>query len=676
MSKFLEFQAIVNIHLSQMAAMGLYITSTDKDETWQTYLDNFKPEDNPIYKERTDHDCQCCKQFIRNIGTVVAINELNQLVSVWDITVPEEYQPSVDAMAKLVKSHKIADAYYHFEANVGKAYNHQQLEDESIKKWDHFYFELPTIYVNAEPGTILGELRATKEVFKRGLDELTLDSAETVLDLIANRTLLLGDQNKPKVKTFITDLKKYNKIHEDRKDAYCWKVSGKLGMAARFRGTLIGTLLVDLSKDADDILVSIDKYNLKADPNNFKRCTSAVTPKQTKAAEKDAIELGILPSLDRRCAVTEDISVANVIYADKAVRKAMNAFDLIKDTTPDQIPNLDRSEEISREAFLKDIVPNSTNIQVLLENKHTGNLMTLVAPVNPEAPNILNWGNNFSWAYNGDITDSVMQQEVKRLGGNLEAIARLTILWNEQLNDTNIDLDAHCQEPKPSGSHIDFNSAGETHLSSGLLDIDNQNPGNKIAIENITHTDINKMPPGVYYYSIHNYSNRRCEDGFSAEIEINDIIYKYSHHGVVPAKATTQIAEVTLNKNGNLSIKHVMESSESTKTIWGITSKKFHRVNMIMNSPNHWDGEQSGNKHVFFILDKCLNPDPVRGFFTEFLMADLHKHRKTFEVLGSKMKAEPSANQLSGLGFSSSKSNQIVVKVEQASDTRTYKVNL
>lgn len=48
------------------------------------------------------------------------------------------------------------------------------------------------------------------------------------------------------------------------------------------------------------------------------------------------------------------------------------------------------------------------------------------------------------------------------------------------------------------------------------------------------------------------------------------------------------------------------------------------------------------------MIDGCKNPDPVRGFFNEYLRAD----------------------QLSGLGFSSTSHNDVVVKV----DNKSFKI--
>jgi len=82
-----------------------------------------------------------------------------------------------------------------------------------------------------------------------------------------------------------------------------------------------------------------------------------------------------------------------------------------------------------------------------------------------------------------------------------------------------------------------------------------------------------------------------------------------------------------------------------------------------MNSPNHWDGECTGNKHVFFMLKDCNNPDKARGFYNEFLSDNLNTHRKVFEVLASKMKADPTTDQLSGLGFSTTKKDHVICRV-------------
>ena len=94
-----------------------------------------------------------------------------------------------------------------------------------------------------------------------------------------------------------------------------------------------------------------------------------------------------------------------------------------------------------------------------------------------------------------------------------------------------------------------------------------------------------------------------------------------------------------------------------------------------MYSPNYWDDNAVGNKHWFFILDQCKNPNATRGIYNEFLSNKLAEHSKVFEVLGDKTKCQPTEEQLSGLGFSSTKSDSVTLVVTSGSQRRSYTVN-
>ena len=133
------------------------------------------------------------------------------------------------------------------------------------------------------------------------------------------------------------------------------------------------------------------------------------------------------------------------------------------------------------------------------------------------------------------------------------------------------------------------------------------------------------------------------------------------------------VAEITYSKSKGIQIRELIPStSNSSIGIWNIDTNKFHKVNVM--SPNYWDEQGIGNKHYFFMLDDCKNPEPVRGFFNEYLNSELTPHRKVFEVLADKMKTPYQEHQLSGLGFSSTMRNSVIVKVD-GTFSRTLKVN-
>lgn len=175
----------------------------------------------------------------------------------------------------------------------------------------------------------------------------------------------------------------------------------------------------------------------------------------------------------------------------------------------------------------------------------------------------------------------------------------------------------------------------------------------------------------------HNCNSCResVDTGFTLEIEYNGEVRQFVYDKPVKHKENVMVAEITYSKSKGIQIRELIPStSNSSIGIWNIDTNKFHKVTVMMLSPNYWDEQGIGNKHYFFMLDDCKNPEPVRGFFNEYLNSELTPHRKVFEVLADKMKTPYQEHQLSGLGFSSTMRNSVIVKVD-GTFSRTLKVN-
>lgn len=680
MDKFLEFKKVLQLHFDKMQkdADKMFEVAVDKDELWNTYLNSFQTGTNPIFRERTEHDCSCCRHFIKSVGAAVVIKE-GKVHTIWELDLGDSmYQPVCDALDAFVKAHAVSDIYLSKFKKIGTDHNFEDINGKA-HRWDHFFLELPDKFVNntsASNEEIKGQFRDTRNVFKRSLDEITMDAVDTVLELINSNTLYKGEEWKGALTEFKKYKKEYDKLTSaEDKALYTWEKSITAGIAiGRIRNHSIGTLLVNISEDMD-LDTAVKKYEQVVAPSSYKRPKAIFTKKMLEDAKKTITELGYMDSLQRRFATLNDISVNNVLFSNKdAARKMADADDIFGQMEKDVAVNpkkFSKVEEISAQDFISKVLPTAKEIEAFVENKHEKNFVSMIAPANKDAKTMFKWNNGLSWAYSGNITDSDMKQNVKEAGGNVDGVLRFSIMWNENQDD-NSDLDAHCIEP--DGSHIYFGEYKKPSMtrSGGQLDIDitrpmEQRPG-KPSVENITWADLSRMKPGVYRFFVHQFVPRGSK-GFKAEIEFNGEIHAFEYNH--PVSGNVDVAEVTLDKEGNFTIKEQLngKSSVSSRNVWGVQTNQFVPVSVISYSPNYFDEQEGiGHRHLFFFLKDCVNTDEPNGYYNEFLKNELDKHKRVFEALGAKCHVQHTDDQLSGIGFSMTKRAELVVKVKGATE--------
>ncbi len=656
---FKNFSTAVHSKYNELAKNNvLYRTNVHKEILWDTYLGKYTGKDAEIFRERAIHDCQTCKSFIRRLGNVVSVND-GVIDSIWNVSgLPENYQAVADAIHKLVVEASISGLFIVNETLAGKEYNIEQTETGEII-WHHFHADISKFY-KIDSGSINSEIESTVSVFIRALNEIDVSTLDTVLDLC--NTIYKGEEHINTVSKFRDAKIKYNSLNAKDKNTFVWSQFSKY--PAKIRNSAIGNLILDIQA-GKDIELAVKSFETIVAPQNYKRTTAVVTPAMKNAALKTIAELGIEKSLYRRFAVIEDISVNDVIYADRNAKKSMKDSNIsgieniLNSVVKEKLPS--NSNEISIEDFINNVVPNADKIEINPENRHLNNLCSIIAPKFTDAPNILKWNNNFSWAYKGGFTDS-LKENVKSAGGNIDGVLRFSIQWNDGVSNQN-DLDAHCKSPK---SHIYYEY--KRGVCGGELDIDIIHPQG-VAVENIFWK---KLPPvGDYVFEIVTFSDRGGSD-FKAQIEYNGEIFDYSYVG--RTNKTFKIATVTHHGDGKFSIKHHMESSQSSKKVDGVTSLEFNTVSSIMLSPNYWGDNKVGHKHYMFMIDGARNDEKIRGLYNEFLKEDLNKHRKVFDVLGANMICEEVPVQLTGLGFSSTVRNDVMVRVTKGNSKQIYKI--
>lgn len=686
---FKDFVKAIQKNLQQMSkdSSRLFTVNVDTEELYNLYLDSFPAGTNEIYRERREYDCSCCRHFIRDVGNVVSIKN-GELHTIWGINPvsDDKYNVVAAALDAYVKQKAVLGVFLKKEKRIGTPENREMLPTGKINKYEHFFVDLPEICIFKEcyGHTLEGDLsqfRDVRNVFKRSLDEISKEAVDTVLELIAQNSLYKGAEWKKQLTEFKNYQKEYGKLTDKQKELWIWEKSISAGaVIGKIRNHSIGTLLVNISEGMD-LDLAVRKYEQIVAPVNYKRPKAIFTKKMLEDAKKTITELGYIDSLQRRFATLDDITVNNILFSNKDAAKritgAMDLFDEMEQDVAIDPKRFSKVEEISAEDFIKNVLPVAKELEVYLENKHIQNMVSLIAPEVADAKTMFKWNNGMSWAYTGNITDSDIKENVKAAGGSVTGIVRFSIQWNDGNGKDNSDLDAHCLEPQ-GGDHIYF-SHKISRYTGGELDIDITDPiyqcksNGGVAVENITYPSKERMKPGTYKFYVNQYSFRNSQ-GFKAEVEVNGEIHSYEYN--TPVRGNVDVAEVILDQSGNFKVVDKLPGNCATisKDVWGIKTLQFTPVSVVCYSPNYWDEQKGiGHQHLFFMLKDCINPEEPNGYYNEFLKPELEQHRRVFEALGSKAHVKDVDDQLSGVGFSLTKRNDLIIKVKGATE-RVLKV--
>ena len=169
----------------------------------------------------------------------------------------------------------------------------------------------------------------------RSLQEISDESIDTVLELISQASLYRGEEHKFAVESFRLLKHNFSKLKTDmERDIFAWTNSATVGSVARIRNTVIGTLLIDLSSGVD-LDVAVKAFESKVAPANYKRPTALVTKAMVDNAKQSVEELGLTSALKRRYATIHDITVNNIVFANRNARRAINGdvFDELTTTS-------------------------------------------------------------------------------------------------------------------------------------------------------------------------------------------------------------------------------------------------------------------------------------------------------------------------------------------------------
>jgi len=648
---FPAFARRVADNWERMNAGELFVVEVS--DPFALYLGAFPAGTDPMFRERTQHDCNCCKSFVRHLGVVVGFMD-GQRVTAWDgcDDLPEPYPTVARRMRDLALQAPISGVFRASERGYGAERN---LDNYMVGHWwHHFHGAVANRHFSHQPGADRGARDTLAKVYLRGLREIQPEALATVVDLIESDSLYRGAEFLEKVKKFAALKRRFDEAAGDAD--FAWQTFSI--DTAGFRNEVIGTLVVDLSSGVE-LDQAVRMFESKVAPTNYRRPTAVVTPKMVESALGTLRELGLEDAVQRRHARMEDVSVDDVLYVDNSersrVRGGLESLLMSDAKRPAKKRPAEGATEVSADEFFREVVPGASLIEAVLEPRHGRNFVSLTAG----DPGLFKWDGGLSWSYDGDVTDSI-KEKVKRAGGRVDAPMRASLAWNNH-----DDLDLHVVEP--GGSRVYFGSKVGRY---GTLDIDMNAGGhrNRQPVENVYFRSV---PQGQTTVRVNQFHKRESVDtSFELEIELLGALYRFEHDGPLADGRSLSVDVNVVGSNVVVTPEKGWRTSEGRQVDkWGVRTGVPVRVRAAMVSPNH-SGEtwQGGQKHHFLVLDECLNPDPVRGLYNEQLKPELaDKHKRVFELLGSRTKADYSDEQLSGVGFSSG-------DVTLLADGRPYKV--
>lgn len=669
------FIAAVHARFVELSKNELFVVGKEGEERReleQVYLDAYPEGTNPIYKVRTEHDCSCCRHFIRALGSVVGLKD-GQVLTIWDIPgLPYPFDIVAKALHEHVLSKPITGLFRTRMLAYGQDKNHQRLEDGTIKTWTHFHAPVAGRHRSDDIGKDHHNFDRQLKLLVKGFDLVTDEGIVKLGKLIEARAIDRVEHKRPTIAEFNALRKQYLEISDERaRNLFAIETSVQKRAVADLINSALGELLQDLSGGEMATANAVNKYQLMVDPTNVHRSTSAVSEMQIVNAMEKIEELGLEPSTERRFANMGDVNINDVIWASGEAKDKMRsplAATLLKVARAPEVKT-DHASDLTVAEFMANVLPNASNVEVLVKNGMVNHLMSLTAPVHADAKNLFKWGNPIAWAYNGNFTDSI-RERVKAAGGDVNAKLRVSLAW---FNTD--DLDIHCVTP--DGEHIYFRN------KAGVLDVDMNAgyAGNPVTnpVENLSW----RTPKsGAYAIFVDNFQRRNNSDfGFTLELEVNGQVKQF-HSTKAVEKQTTLRKPVFMFNYDNGAAPYVdkwalgedLKEGQASREVWGIKTETFVPVQTVMLSPNYWNGQEIGHKHWFFILQGCKNDQPVRGINNEFLDSALYEHRKVFELIGEKTKCPVVDDQLSGIGFSTSREAVVVVKARVAGVDRMFNV--
>lgn len=644
----------------------LFRVDVEADKLWDAYLMGFRPE------LRQEHNCNCCRAFIKNYGNVVLIDKRGNIVSpFWGAKVDSDHAKAFENLNVLVMQAKVSGVFLSSETTWGTIKNFDRVRG---LVWEHLAVMPPAALVYRSRTVSAGQAMAYKrqeyDGLKRAFDEFSKETVEQALALANSGALRRAELVKPALQWFQKAISSVP--HSDSNLLWPVVASAPAGMCF-IRSGLAGSLMQDIADglSANDVK---RRYEDKADPSQYQRAQVAPSAGNIQQAEQLVKKLGLETALIRRYASVDEVQLfwrSQQLAAEQKVKEG-TVFGHLKPKVKEEEAALNLPKvTMTWEKFKRTVLQSAVSIEVLVPES-TNRFAGIVTAYDPDAAPILQWDkaesrNPFSWYY-ADGVDASIRKRVQAAGGQVDNVdIRASLSWG-----TYTDLDLHCKGPR---GYIYFGNKRDS--VGGALDVDmNISADTLTPVENI-RWGRGRAPDGAYEFFVRNHTNRSQVNHFKVELELFGKMYVLE--GKIGAHEDKRVATIQVKDGRASACVFHLESRQATanSSDWGLASGQWSRVNGLCLSPNLWNTDaalEARGKHVFFLLDGCQDKAEGvgRGFFSEFLINDLKPVRSTLEAYTAEatLYPAPDGNPACGLGMSDTDDWNLTVRAKTKTDTR------
>lgn len=377
---------------------------------------------------RQEHNCNCCKAFLRAVGGLVTIDAEGKQSSVlWDENMHDEpYKASVRAMRLLVEKATVDKVFY---APSISAYMATVFGAEKKGGYAHFclsvnHFRLAPTAAKSTGSQML-DSKQDYIFLKKSMQEFSNQSLDLAIKLFANDVHLKHYPRHLANLVWLQELRAKVKHSSVGKQLIWREVASQPPGRIRLRNTVMGTLLLGLDAGVATEVVK-KAFLAMVDPKDYMRPKAAPSVGNIEQAERIVKTLGIERSLERRWARLDEIPAAAYLWQPSVPEAAAQEGGVFGHLAPKSTGQSAASTAIDGgimtwARFEAEVLPHAKTVEMVMEVHRSYNFVSLTTAVHPDAPPILRWDslearNPFSgYAYAGGSRPSAWNLPVSAI---------------------------------------------------------------------------------------------------------------------------------------------------------------------------------------------------------------------------------------------------------------------